>query len=138
MGDISDSLFEELSDLVMCKNGSAINVKKAYDKLEVVLENYNQGIPPFAWFEAYLPVAVSYFDDKYGYHSALVVDTFGKHSKKGNYGLKLVGANQEKMLWGDFCHKLPWHEHQLCFVRFINRRECVEYKDGNLARVFID
>ncbi len=67
--DISDELFEELVDLVCARNGSAIGVQKAYPVLGL---EYTDGTMDYDWIKENLPVAISFYSIKWGFHSALV------------------------------------------------------------------
>ena len=115
MENISDNSFEKLSELVSCKNGAAIGVQRTYKSLGLDFKTFKNGIPGFAWFVENLPIGVIYKDYKYGLHSALIIDVKKQDQLKT---LEFVGADRQYMSWGEFCDRLPWHNHQLKFVSF--------------------
>lgn len=119
--DISDELFEELAEEVLCVNGSALKIESAFPKIGLVGTIHSNMIPPFAWFKDNLPVSVTYNDPEYGCHSALVIGTYQNGSCEK--GLCLVGAYKDEMPFGEMCERLAWHPHQLRFVTYEKMKE---------------
>jgi hypothetical protein len=111
LGDISDELFEEMAEIACCKNGSAIQIEKIYQLLNLKAEKYTNGIPSFGWIRHHLPVAVAYHDPQFGYHSALIISVFDTF-------IRMVNSYKEWMPWVEFLQKLPKHSHQLKFESF--------------------
>ena len=70
--DVNDKLFEELVDLVLCRHGGAISIEKSYPILDIkcIMGKYD-----YIWISNNLPVEISYYDTKRGFHSSLIVST---------------------------------------------------------------
>ena len=93
LDDIVEEEFERLVDVVGARYGAAIRVHQAYPSLCLVHEDYpGQDTPDLAWVSANLPVEVAYYDRKYGFHAALVVDADDTH-------VMLANADDEVQAW---------------------------------------
>lgn len=104
---VSDEDFEALVDLVGCRNGAAIGVEKAYPSLGLTFED---GIRDLKWVTGRLPVEIAYFDEQFGFHSALVACVAGGY-------IALVNSSRPYLRWDEI--KFPKWRHQQVFRSFL-------------------
>lgn len=103
---VSEEEFEELADLVCCRTGAAIGVEKSYPFLGLEFED---GTNDLDWVETHLPVQIAYFDERFGFHSALVVGRAGAE-------VNLVNSNKPRLRWVEI--EFPKWKHQQLFRSF--------------------
>lgn len=120
---LTEDEIEELVDLVVCRNGGALNIEAAFPIIGLKVTEYEGGIPPFAWFHENMPVSFAHHDPRYGFHCSLIVGTYyepaGKTSlQPREHGFCTRGGTYPSMSWAMFCNELPFHEHQLCFRKY--------------------
>ncbi len=89
--DITNKLFEELVDLVLCRYGGAINIKKSYPFLGIKdkVGRYN-----YKWISKNLPIEIGYYDKKLGFHSSLIVSAKKKIFTLINSPIRRISFNE--------------------------------------------
>lgn len=105
-GDISEEEFDKLANLVCCKNGSAIMVNAAYPQLGLDYETGPVDPLSIEWIKDHLPVQITYYDPKHGFHAALIVGVDGDE-------VVLVNAAWDKIKLSDI-ELCKWTYNRMC------------------------
>lgn len=92
--DVTDDEYEELADLVFCRNGAAIHIEQAWKRLGLIVENGPVDTMDLEWVKTHLPVEISYPDPKLGFHAALVIAVEGDE-------VVLVNSFWERKKWAE-------------------------------------
>lgn len=111
--DVSDSEFEELAELAICKNGPALNMSDALVRLGLVAIHGPVDPVSLEWIKGHLPVAIGYCDPQYGFHEALIIAV-------DEMNVSLVNAAWESQHWNN----IEFYPHSY------NRR-CISYTLSN-------
>lgn len=112
-GDISESLFESLVDIVRCRYGGALQVRKAYNILGLEIED---GPIRVTWIERNLPVELTIHSPHYGFHSVLVEKISYTAGLASVPVFHLINNDpDDKVTWVDLHNMIPkWEHNQRC------------------------
>ena len=83
--DLDSEAFEILADIAKCKHGGALNIEEIHKILGLIHEN---GWWSLEWITNNLPVEMSVWHDKVGYHSILIVAVKGDKLRIANFTKK--------------------------------------------------
>ena len=108
-GNINDNKFEKLVELTGCKSGACIRIKEIYPNLKLDYIDMDKRLNKLKWIKNNLPVEISYFDEKRGFHSALIV-------KVKDDILHLVNSSKKTRKWKSI--KFPKYTYNQRFRSF--------------------
>ena len=108
--DVSDEQFETLVDLVKCRYGGAIEIKKSYPILGL---EYEDGLCRLPWIEANLPIDLTVHSPRFGFHSVLVTEVFYYNNGYLDIPcLRLLNSDEETLEWHCLYGRIPTWGHQ--------------------------